>query len=164
MSESYPDLTRDASSPTRTNPVGARRVRGPVHKYHSQRLCAQTRGIEWLFTFDTWWQVWQESGKWEQRGQGIDQYVMSRPGDKGPYAPHNVQIVTGRENLREMNARCLPKRLGSGKGWKFNPKNKTRPYTVLIAHRWVGAFPTPGEATAAYRQAVSLLLKQAETA
>jgi hypothetical protein len=54
--------------------------------------------IEWLFTFDEWIDLWLKSGKWHQRGCRRGQYVMSRFGDVGPYAPWNVEIKTVGEN------------------------------------------------------------------
>jgi hypothetical protein len=57
--------------------------------------------IEWLFTFETWIDLWLKSGKWHQRGCRRGQYVMSRLGDVGPYAPWNVEIKTVGENNSE---------------------------------------------------------------
>jgi hypothetical protein len=69
--------------------------------YTRQRLQARKRGIEWLFTFDEWWAVWEASGKWKQRGTHKGQYGMSRFGDKGPYAATNVRICIMEENVSE---------------------------------------------------------------
>lgn len=69
--------------------------------YHRHRCGAGQRGIQWEFTFETWWLVWKDSGHWRERGRGKGKYVMSRPGDVGPYAPHNVKIILGTENLEE---------------------------------------------------------------
>jgi hypothetical protein len=59
--------------------------------------------IEWLFTFETWIDLWLKSGHWHQRGKGRGQYCMSRFGDVGPYAPWNVEIKTVGENNSERN-------------------------------------------------------------
>ena len=65
-----------------------------VRARYTQQLCqARNRNIEWLFTFDTWWKMWDESGKWEHRGRKANQYCMARKGDIGPYSPDNVDIV-----------------------------------------------------------------------
>jgi hypothetical protein len=63
-----------------------------------QRKGAKKRKIAFLFTFDEWWTVWRDSGKWEQRGKHKGQYVMARYGDIGPYATDNVRIATVQEN------------------------------------------------------------------
>ena len=61
---------------------------------YTQQLCAaRKRGIEWLFTFETWWKMWEESGQWLNRGRKSGQYCMARKGDQGPYSPDNVDIV-----------------------------------------------------------------------
>lgn len=69
--------------------------------YDRQKAAANQRGIEWLFTFESWSEVWVASGKWHLRGSGGDAYCMARYGDAGPYAPQNVRIATNRENVRE---------------------------------------------------------------
>ena len=70
-------------------------------KYSRQHWNACRRDIGWLFTFDTWWDVWEKSGKWDQRGTGTDKYMMCRIDDSGPYAPDNVTIKTSSENAQE---------------------------------------------------------------
>ena len=73
----------------------------PKGKYKTQMKNAEIRGIPWEFTFDTWWKLWEESGKWDQRGRGSDQYQMCRTGDTGPYSPSNVRIDTTLSNHHE---------------------------------------------------------------
>lgn len=73
----------------------------PSYFFVQQRRNAATRGISWELTFGQWWSIWEQSGKWTERGRGADLYVMSRPGDEGPYSVDNVVIKTLRENSRE---------------------------------------------------------------
>jgi hypothetical protein len=47
--------------------------------------------------------MWQDSGKWEQRGRKQGQYCMARKGDVGPYSPDNVDIITIRQNSIDAN-------------------------------------------------------------
>lgn len=69
-----------------------------------KRLATRVRGIAWEFTFEQWCKVWIASGKWNHRtNKTADGYVMSRPGDTGPYAEGNVKIITHRENIIERN-------------------------------------------------------------
>lgn len=70
----------------------------PKGKYSAQKGSAKSRGIGWGFTFETWWEMWEKSGKWEERGT---KYYMCRNGDEGPYAPYNVVINTISENAKE---------------------------------------------------------------
>lgn len=69
--------------------------------YQRQECCAKSRGIPWEFEFYEWLAVWTESGKWEQRGRRMGQYVMARFGDVGPYSVDNVKIILSSENHRE---------------------------------------------------------------
>ena len=73
-------------------------------RYSEQKGVAKTRKIEWLFTFETWWQMWQDSGKWEQRGNRKDQYCMARFKDIGPYSPENVEIILATQNNKDAHA------------------------------------------------------------
>lgn len=74
----------------------------PLGKYKQQRNNAKARGIAWNFTFADWWRVWQESGKWDERGLRKDGYVMARWGDGVvPYSVGTVHICTQSENAKE---------------------------------------------------------------
>lgn len=74
----------------------------PQARYKQQKDMAKKRGIPWEFTFDSWWSVWESSGKWEFRGR--DGFMMCRTRDEGPYSPNNVRIDTAESNVREMRA------------------------------------------------------------
>lgn len=75
--------------------------RGPALAYYTQKSRAAMRGIEWHFTPESWWRIWEASGKWRYRGRKSGNFVMARREDVGPYAPDNVRICTGTENLAE---------------------------------------------------------------
>lgn len=64
----------------------------PRGKYISQKINARQRGIEFKLTFEEWSWIWQQSGKWDERGCKINQYVMCRIGDTGAYEIGNVFI------------------------------------------------------------------------
>ncbi len=91
---------------------------GATKQFSKQRRQAQVRGIEWNFTFAQWWEVWRESGHYEDRGRFADQYVMARFGDIGPYAANNVEIITASANVKDLMVR--QKRLG-----RINVQNLT---------------------------------------
>jgi hypothetical protein len=81
-----------------------RRARDAYSTQKSNALKRKDRNgnpIEWLFTFESWLDLWLKSGHWHQRGKGRGQYVMARFGDVGPYAPWNVEIKTVGENVVE---------------------------------------------------------------
>lgn len=78
----------------------SRKALSPMRRYIQQRRNALGRGIEWKFTFAEWWRVWQESGKWDERGR--TGYVMARYGDgDAPYSPATVYICTQQQNIKD---------------------------------------------------------------
>lgn len=85
-------------------PGGHKRV-SPRDRYKAAKQHAKDRGIVWLFTFETWWQMWESSGKWHKRGVRPSEYCMARGTwenpDVGPYSPWNVRIITNKENRAE---------------------------------------------------------------
>jgi hypothetical protein len=72
-------------------------VASVVRKYENQRIGARERKIEWLFDLKSWLEVWE--GKISKRGRGHRAFCMCRHKDLGPYAPWNVRIATGYENM-----------------------------------------------------------------
>lgn len=78
-----------------------------LYLYNRHRLSAKNRGIEWGFDFDGWFAVWDASGQLDNRGKRRGQYVMSRIGDVGPYAPGNVRIMTCGDNCRDYFSRFV---------------------------------------------------------
>ncbi len=77
---------------------GAGVYKAPLRAFVSQRNNADSRGITWELSFWQWWTIWQESGKWAERGRARDAYVMSRFRDAGNYAVGNIYIGTLAEN------------------------------------------------------------------
>jgi len=73
-------------------------------RYLQQKYNAGSRNIGWDISFEDWYRIWDESGKWAQRGKGKGKYVMSRHNDIGPYAVGNVTIKTQEENSHEASA------------------------------------------------------------
>src|SRR4051812_11641348 len=65
----------------------------PWGKFAQHRRDSRGRGIEFKLTFEQWWKLWQDSGKWSRRGARKGQYVMARFGDVGPYSVGNVIII-----------------------------------------------------------------------
>ena len=91
-------------------------TQNPKGVYIRQAANARRRGIPWEFTFDTWWEVWQNSGKWNERGRGKDTYCMARRRDQGSYRPDNVVIIPfGRNSQISVNRNKI---------WAFSPRNK----------------------------------------
>jgi hypothetical protein len=74
----------------------------PFQKFGTQRKHSRHRGIQFLFTFQEWMTIWEQSGRWHERGRGREEYCMARFGDTGPYAVGNVKIITNYENNIEV--------------------------------------------------------------
>ncbi len=70
-------------------------------KFANHKLRAKFRGIEFKLTFEEWWKIWSDSGKFSEIGTKKNQYVMSRAYDTGAYEVGNVSIITTSQNMRE---------------------------------------------------------------
>lgn len=90
---------------------GVSKYRTPLYAYRSQENNAAHRGIEWRLNLWQWWQIWQASGLWEQRGRGQG-YVMCRAADQGAYEPGNVYIGKATENSSEGRGKSNPLPIG----------------------------------------------------
>ncbi len=86
----------------RLNPKTKRKPLAKMrYAFHIQKFTSGKRGIAFELTFEEWWDIWNRSGKWEQRGRCKGQYCMARFGDTGSYSVDNVRIITVKENQNE---------------------------------------------------------------
>lgn len=81
-----------------------RYAESPRGKFNQQKFNAKVRHVPWELTYAQWCELWDASGKWEERGTFVDGYVMCRKGDQGAYAMGNVYIGRHIENVAERNA------------------------------------------------------------
>lgn len=123
--------------------------RTPTGAFRCQKRNAKNRGIGWELTIIQWWQIWQDSGKWDERGRGKG-YVMCRHGDEGPYAVGNVFIDTGANN-----SSVSPKSKKSGLpiGVHHKIQNTENPFVAMRCKKYLGSFKSPELAHAAYLMA-----------
>jgi len=97
-------------------------------KYTDQKSKAKCRGIDFKLTFEEWYDIWQKSGKWDQRGIRKGQYVMSRYKDQGAYEIGNVHIQTVGDNNKEAyQYHRKPPMLGKKHSLESKAKMKGRP-------------------------------------
>lgn len=129
-------------------------------RYKQQARQAKHRGIEWQFTFESWMQLWNESGKFHLRGKGTGKYVMARRGDLGPYSPDNCFICPFEQNVRDGHISCgnvarpKPKKERAARGWTYlKNRANTRPYQVVLGDKYIGCYATQAEAEAAFKEA-----------
>ena len=80
----------------------------PRGRYQAHKLNARTRKIEFLLSFEEWWEIWKPH--WEERGRGKGMYHMGRTNDTGPYAVGNVYLVKHEINCSEDKPRVQSKR------------------------------------------------------
>jgi hypothetical protein len=96
------------------------------YSYALHKGSSRWRKIAFLLTFEEWMAIWRESGRWEQRGGGLDQYCMARYHDVGPYAVGNVRICTNRENFSEAHENRRGKPLSAETRKKISRAAKAR--------------------------------------
>lgn len=77
--------------------AGAGSAQTPTGAFASQKANAARRSIAWKLTLWEWWTIWQQSGRWNDRGRGHG-YMMCRKGDAGAYSIDNVVIAPGHFN------------------------------------------------------------------
>ncbi len=125
----------------------------PTGAYRMQKKNAAARGIPFHLTVTQWWDIWQTSGKWDERGRGQG-YVMCRRGDEGPYAVGNVYIDTAAHNSSD-----APKKKKSSLPTGVKKLSRGN-YLAYAAYRNIngerlslGTFKTPELAHAAYLMA-----------
>lgn len=124
---------------------GVSRERTPMGAFISQRGNAHRRGIGWELNFWQWWKIWEQSGRWHQRGRGRG-YVMCRRGDVGPYALGNVFIATAIENVSTGNRRKTDLPTGvSQRGKRFYAQTR-----INGEHINLGTFASAALAHSAY--------------
>ncbi len=95
----------------------------PRGKYDTHRQNAKKRKIPFLISFEEWWDLWQQSGKWPLRGKRSDQYQMCRYNDLGPYHKDNVYIASSFDNTKEHYLRN-----GIEHNRRFKTKSNTRDF------------------------------------
>jgi hypothetical protein len=127
--------------------VELRALKKPTRGFHHQRQNAKKRGIGWEFNLWEWWSIWQQSGKWSQRGRGQG-YVMCRKGDVGPYSIDNVFIAPARVNSSDQARKKNGLPIGVRKNKKF--KGYTAFRSINGKKFRLGSHPTPELAHAAY--------------
>jgi hypothetical protein len=90
----------------------ARGLPDPYLAFLQHRSSAQGRGIDFRFSFEEWWGIWEPH--YERRGNRLGCVVMCRTLDAGAYEVGNVAIKTIKENRQEQE---LARRLKSSM-WK----------------------------------------------
>src|SRR5271166_3601680 len=77
-------------------------------KYSTQKRRALMRGIDWLFTFDSWLDWWGDDLIF--RGQRVGSLQMQRIADEGPYSPQNCRKGVPKQNGETRSRMLIAKR------------------------------------------------------
>jgi hypothetical protein len=130
---------------------GIHRERQPIGAYIRQRQNARARGIEWKISLGAWWQIWEESGKFWERGRG-NGFVMGRYGDEGAYEVGNVYICWARVNNSEANRQDKSLPMGVRRTREGTYVSQCMKGGLL---KYLGTFKTSEEAEFVYRLAIN---------
>lgn len=127
----------------------------PLRAYQHQKFAAEVRrGIEFRLTLMEWWDIWDKSGHWADRGNGRG-WHMCRVGDQGCYEVGNVFIGEGVENLSAA-AKVTDLPIGVALAIKGRVRRYRAYCNVGGRQRHIGLFDTVEEAQAAYEKALEL--------
>lgn len=95
--------------------------------YSNHKADAKRRGIPFLFSYQEWLEVWENSGHLHHRGRGRDKFCMARFGDSGPYSKANVKIIKFSENITEGHlGKRKPKIAESNRNRIWSKETKTK--------------------------------------
>ena len=116
-----------------------------------QKRTAKCRGISFELSLRQWWDLWQESGKWDQRGRGKGKFCMARIRDTGPYAIGNVQIIPIEQNAAEARYNKPTKRHAdpAERGVYLLYPNHSKPWCAKYGNKSLGLYATKEEAVSA---------------
>lgn len=127
------------------------RESGGVAAFRQQKANAARRGIGWNLSLGDFWKIWQDSGKWQERGRGKGKYCLSRYTDKGDYTIGNVWVCSFSENCREAHSHS---KRGSDNIHFLYPGTR-KPWLAKYGRKSIGYFSTREEAEAAKREYLS---------
>lgn len=124
---------------------------GGVSAFRQQRTNAARRGIGWHLSLGDFWRIWQESGRWQERGRGKGKYCLARYADRGDYTIGNVWVCSFPENCREANSHS---KRGNNNIHFLYPGTR-KPWLAKHGKKHIGVFATREEAEAAKREYLS---------
>jgi hypothetical protein len=144
-------------------------VAGGTGPWKEQRRNAYERGVPWKLTLYEWWAIWEQSGRWENRGRHKGQYCMQRVDDVGAYERGNVFIATTTKNCRDYIQRRIASARESGPNGRIHGTSKSglkgiyemypggkKPWLAKFSRKYLGTFATKEEAIAAREKFLTL--------
>lgn len=83
-------------------------------KFYSQKYHAERNAIPFKLTFDEWWDWWQQTGHYHERGSGKGMYQMARLDIKEAYELGNLACVTSEQKTSRNHLGRRKKRVTGG--------------------------------------------------
>jgi len=96
-------------------------------KYSRHKSQSKFRNIDFLFTFEEWYQWWLSYGidkNIDQKWSGGNRPCMCRIGDRGPYEISNVYFALDNENIKDCHKNGKANPQGSKSKIKFRYGNE----------------------------------------
>lgn len=102
-----------------------------IWKYQKHRAQSKFRGIDFLLTFEEWYNWWLQNGvdknqdvKWTGKGRPC----MCRKGDTGPYELNNIYFATNSDNAKDLtkHGRLNSRGRFSAKNYRYGKELVTR--------------------------------------
>lgn len=133
-----------------TIPVAARLA------WRTQRRNSARRGILFELSVMEFWNVWDASGKWSQRGRGAGRFCMSRIDERSGYLVGNVRVIDNSDNARlaRLEKPCV-RREKDKQGVYLLLPGYYKPYGARYGRKFLGFFETEEEAYAARHKYVA---------
>jgi hypothetical protein len=62
-------------------------------QFSRQKANAISRGVNWELSFDDWYRIWEDSGKYHERGRLTGQYALVRKNPDVSFNLNNIHII-----------------------------------------------------------------------
>ena len=77
-------------------------VHDQYYVFIQQRNQARFRKEGWdNFTFEQWKKLWDDSGKYNERGRNVEDYCMTRLDNAAPWTFENVIVIQRKEHFQK---------------------------------------------------------------
>ncbi len=122
--------------------------------YRQNRNYAAKILVPWELTLGQWWKIWQDSGKWEERGRGTG-YGLTRIDTTKPFSVDNVVIETAQESMRHRRLAGTGAKNGSRAGIYLTFPGIRKGWIARHAGKHLGYFESEELATQAKQEYIN---------
>lgn len=75
----------------------------PIARFIQHRNNVAKKNISWSLSLWDWWSIWNESGKYHDRGRTKDSYCMVLKKNADSYEVSSVEIIKVADNLKKLS-------------------------------------------------------------